>query len=92
VARWREQERGDLLLEISLKDTIPAPKPFSISESRKAEAERDAGVANGWLVFEPNYSGSSGYGDDFMTQISPHIVSRPGKDILAGVDGWSKTV
>ncbi|MGI8960454.1 MAG: prolyl oligopeptidase family serine peptidase [Bryobacteraceae bacterium] len=43
-------------------------------------------TANGWLVFEPNYRGSSGYGDDFMTEISPHIVSRPGKDILAGVD------
>jgi len=38
-------------------------------------------AANGWLVFEPNYRGSSGYGDDFMTEISAHIVSRPGKDI-----------
>ncbi len=47
-------------------------------------------AANGWLVFEPNYRGSSGYGDDFMTQISPHIVSRPGKDILAGVDALVK--
>jgi dipeptidyl aminopeptidase/acylaminoacyl peptidase len=46
--------------------------------------------ANGWLVFEPNYRGSSGYGDDFMTEISPHIVSRPGKDILAGVDALVK--
>ncbi len=47
-------------------------------------------AANGWLVFEPNYRGSSGYGDDFMTGISPHIVSRPGKDILAGVDALVK--
>ncbi len=47
-------------------------------------------AANGWLVFEPNYRGSSGYGDDFMTEISPHIVSRPGKDILAGVDALVK--
>ncbi len=43
-------------------------------------------AANGWLVFRPNYRGSSGYGDDFMLQISPHLVSRPGKDILEGVD------
>ncbi len=43
-------------------------------------------AANGWLVFEPNYRGSTGYGDDFMTAISPHIVSAPGRDILAGVD------
>jgi dipeptidyl aminopeptidase/acylaminoacyl peptidase len=48
------------------------------------------GAANGWLVFEPNYRGSSGYGDDFMTEISPHIVSRPGKDILIGVDALVK--
>jgi dipeptidyl aminopeptidase/acylaminoacyl peptidase len=47
-------------------------------------------AANGWLVFEPNYRGSSGYVDDFMTEISPHIVSRPGKDILAGVDALVK--
>ncbi|MGA8531513.1 MAG: prolyl oligopeptidase family serine peptidase [Acidobacteriaceae bacterium] len=40
----------------------------------------------GWLVFRPNYCGSSGYGDDFMLAIKPHLVSAPGRDILAGVD------
>ncbi len=43
-------------------------------------------AAQGWLVFRPNYRGSAGYGDTFMQQITPGIVSRPGKDILAGVD------
>ncbi|HEX4021994.1 MAG TPA: prolyl oligopeptidase family serine peptidase [Acidobacteriaceae bacterium] len=43
-------------------------------------------ATNNWLVFRPNYRGSSGYGDKFMLDISPVIVSRPGKDILAGVD------
>jgi dipeptidyl aminopeptidase/acylaminoacyl peptidase len=47
-------------------------------------------AANGWLVFRPNYRGSSGYGDDFMLQITPHLVSRPGKDILEGVDALVK--
>jgi dipeptidyl aminopeptidase/acylaminoacyl peptidase len=47
-------------------------------------------AANGWLVFRPNYRGSSGYGDAFMLQIEPHIVSRPGKDILEGVDALVK--
>ena len=41
---------------------------------------------NGWLVFRPNYRGSSGYGDEFMLQIEPHLVSKPGRDILTGVD------
>ena len=43
-------------------------------------------AAEGWLVFRPNYRGSAGYGDTFMEQITPHIVSVPGKDILSGVD------
>jgi len=47
-------------------------------------------ATNGWLVFEPNYRGSIGYGDDFALGIIPHIVSRPGKDILEGVDALVK--
>jgi dipeptidyl aminopeptidase/acylaminoacyl peptidase len=47
-------------------------------------------ATNGWLVFEPNYRGSSGYGDKFLMQIVPVIVSRPGKDILEGVDALVK--
>ncbi len=47
-----------------------------------------AGMAasQGWLVFRPNYRGSTGYGDAFQLGIMPHLVSAPGKDILAGVD------
>jgi acylaminoacyl-peptidase len=47
-------------------------------------------ATNGWLVFEPNYRGSTGYGDKFLLQIVPQIVSRPGKDILEGVDALVK--
>jgi dipeptidyl aminopeptidase/acylaminoacyl peptidase len=43
-------------------------------------------AARGWLVFEPNYRGSTGYGDKFLNEIVPHLVSRPGKDILEGID------
>ncbi len=43
-------------------------------------------ASEGWLVFRPNYRGSSGYGDKFMREISPQLLSRPGKDILEGVD------
>src|SRR5258708_720741 len=58
-----------------------------------AIASRQTGISGialaataGWLVFEPNYRGSTGYGDKFALQIVPEIVSRPGKDILTGVD------
>jgi dipeptidyl aminopeptidase/acylaminoacyl peptidase len=44
----------------------------------------------GWLVFRPNYRGSSGYGDEFMLEIAPHLVSKPGRDILTGVDALVK--
>jgi dipeptidyl aminopeptidase/acylaminoacyl peptidase len=47
-------------------------------------------ATSGWLVFEPNYRGSTGYGDNFLQQIVPQIVSRPGKDILEGVDALVK--
>jgi len=43
-------------------------------------------AGQGWLVFEPNYRGSIGYGDQFTLGIIPKIVSRPGRDILAGID------
>jgi dipeptidyl aminopeptidase/acylaminoacyl peptidase len=47
-------------------------------------------AADGWLVFRPNYRGSSGYGDEFMLEIEPHLVSKPGRDILEGVDALVK--
>jgi dipeptidyl aminopeptidase/acylaminoacyl peptidase len=47
-------------------------------------------ASNDWLVFRPNYRGSSGYGDRFISEIVPHLVSRPGKDILEGVDALVK--
>ena len=50
----------------------------------------DIAAADGWLVFEPNYRGSVGYGDAFALGIIPHIVSKPGKDILEGVDALVK--
>ena len=49
-----------------------------------------AGRDRGWLVFEPNYRGSIGYGDQFTLGIVPNIVSKPGKDILEGVDALVK--
>ena len=47
-------------------------------------------AAQGWLVFEPNYRGSIGYGDQFALDIVPQIVSKPGRDILKGVEALVK--
>ena len=47
-------------------------------------------ATQGWLVFEPNYRGSTGYGDAFALAIVPKLFSSPGRDILAGVDALVK--
>jgi dipeptidyl aminopeptidase/acylaminoacyl peptidase len=47
-------------------------------------------ATDGWLVFEPNYRGSTSYGDAVALGIIPHIVSRPGKDVLGGIDALVK--
>jgi dipeptidyl aminopeptidase/acylaminoacyl peptidase len=43
-------------------------------------------ASEGWLVLEPNYRGSTGYGDQFLNEVRYKPLSRPGKDILCGVD------
>jgi len=46
-------------------------------------------ATQGWLVFEPNFRGSVGYGDAFALGIVPD-VSRSGKDVMQGVDALVK--
>jgi dipeptidyl aminopeptidase/acylaminoacyl peptidase len=46
---------------------------------------RVVSAPRGFLVFEPNYRGSTGYGDDFQAALVGHPVSRPSQDVLAGV-------
>lgn len=40
----------------------------------------------GWAVFSPNYRGSTGYGDKFMTDLVGHENEVEVQDILTGVD------
>ncbi|MGC2248625.1 MAG: S9 family peptidase [Terriglobales bacterium] len=47
-------------------------------------------ATQGWLVLEPNYRGSTGYGDKFALAVSPQAFSGPGRDILSGVDALVK--
>lgn len=42
--------------------------------------------ANGWAVLSPNYRGSTGYGDKFLTDLIGHKNDRDVEDILSGVD------
>jgi dipeptidyl aminopeptidase/acylaminoacyl peptidase len=42
--------------------------------------------SNGWAVLSPNYRGSTGYGDKFLTELIGHENDIEVQDILAGVD------
>ncbi len=43
-------------------------------------------AANGYALLSPNYRGSIGYGDDFLTDLIGHENDLDVEDILAGVD------
>ena len=43
-------------------------------------------AARGYAVLSPNYRGSTGYGDKFLTDLIGHKNDRDVADILAGVD------
>jgi dipeptidyl aminopeptidase/acylaminoacyl peptidase len=50
-------------------------------------------TAMGYMVFKPNYRGSTGYGDDFLRDMVGHYFNQAHKDVMAGVDflidkGW----
>ena len=43
-------------------------------------------TAMGYMVFKPNYRGSTGYGDDFLRDMVGHYFNEAHKDVMAGVD------
>ena len=47
-------------------------------------------AAQGWAVMSPNYRGSTGYGDKFLTDLVGKENNIEVKDILAGVDKMVK--
>lgn len=43
-------------------------------------------AAKGYMVLDPNYRGSTGYGDVFLRDMVGHYFHEADKDVLAGVD------
>ncbi|MCO4761394.1 MAG: S9 family peptidase [Myxococcales bacterium] len=47
-------------------------------------------ASRGWALLSPNYRGSTGYGDKFLTDLIGHKNDRDVADIMAGVDALIK--
>jgi dipeptidyl aminopeptidase/acylaminoacyl peptidase len=47
-------------------------------------------AAKGYAVLQPNYRGSTGYGDDFLRDMVGHYFQNAHLDVLAGVDSLIK--
>lgn len=43
-------------------------------------------AARGYFVLQPNYRGSTGYGDAFLRDMVGHYFNQAHKDVMAGVD------
>lgn len=43
-------------------------------------------TGKGWVVFQPNYRGSTGYGEDFMKEIVGRYFDRSIDDIITGIE------
>ncbi len=43
-------------------------------------------TARGYMVFKPNYRGSTGYGDEFLRDMVGHYFNQAHLDVMAGVD------
>jgi dipeptidyl aminopeptidase/acylaminoacyl peptidase len=43
-------------------------------------------AAMGYVVFKPNYRGSTGYGDEFLRDMVGHYFNQAHKDVMTGVD------
>lgn len=47
-------------------------------------------TGKGWVVFQPNYRGSTGYGEDFMKEIAGRYFDRSIDDIITGIESLIK--
>ncbi len=47
-------------------------------------------TGKGWVVFQPNYRGSTGYGEDFMKEIAGKFFDKSIDDIVTGIEALIK--
>jgi dipeptidyl aminopeptidase/acylaminoacyl peptidase len=100
IVRWRSFDGTEVegILELPTgwkKEDGPLPLHVSIHGGPTSSSKlnfkywiygRAIFAANGWAVFDPNYRGSTGYGDSFLTDLINNKNNLDVQDILSGVD------
>ncbi|MDB0034714.1 S9 family peptidase [bacterium] len=78
-----KKENGPLPLILQLHGGPTAATPYALQHRSYG---RSTFTANGWALLSPNYRGSTGYGDKFLTDLvgKEHVIEVD--DIIAGVD------
>ena len=74
---------GPLPLVVQIHGGPTAATPFALQHRSYGRATF---AANGWALLSPNYRGSTGYGDKFLTDLVGHEHEIEVNDIMAGVD------
>ncbi|WP_065188390.1 S9 family peptidase [Shewanella woodyi] len=78
-----KREDGPLPLIVQIHGGPTSATPYALQHRSYG---RSTFTANGWALLSPNYRGSTGYGDKFLTQLVGREHDIEVKDIMAGVD------
>ncbi|MDB2387409.1 prolyl oligopeptidase family serine peptidase, partial [Shewanella sp.] len=78
-----KKEDGPLPLVVQIHGGPTAATPYALQHRTYG---RSTFTAKGWALLSPNYRGSTGYGDKFITDLVGHEHDIEVKDIIAGVD------
>lgn len=81
---WDGRGSYPLLVDIHGGPEMSATDAFDFSPQFYA--------ARGWVVFQPNYRGSSGQGNAYQSVIVKDLLQGSGDDILAGIDKVVRTL
>ena len=78
-----KKEDGPLPLIVQIHGGPTSATPYAL---QLRSYGRSTFTANGWALLSPNYRGSTGYGDKFLTDLvgQEHVIEV--NDIMAGVD------
>ncbi|MGS0696011.1 prolyl oligopeptidase family serine peptidase [Shewanella sp. 0m-4] len=78
-----KKEDGPLPLIVQIHGGPTSATPYALQHRSYG---RSTFTANGWALLSPNYRGSTGYGDKFLTDLVGREHDIEVNDIMAGVD------